>query len=159
MAGDEIYEVFALRYATRQAQRRDHFLFKDRVVDPEARFVVSMPGAAQRKVYEERFIGWLARGPSGGAYGAVSQPRPEPPFAAEAHMVAMMGAGFGCTKYDPLEGVPEGRVMAECEGGMRVLFRTKSAKGVVFVQTVLKVDSERAEDIHRFLESLEVNDE
>jgi glyoxylase-like metal-dependent hydrolase (beta-lactamase superfamily II) len=39
MASDDTYEVFALRYGTRDAQRRDHFLYKDRVVDPEA----SMP--------------------------------------------------------------------------------------------------------------------
>ncbi len=39
MTSEDTYEVFALRYATRDAQRRDHFLYKDRVVDPEA----SMP--------------------------------------------------------------------------------------------------------------------
>jgi glyoxylase-like metal-dependent hydrolase (beta-lactamase superfamily II) len=33
---EDTYEVFALRYATRDAQRRDHFLYKDRVVDPDA---------------------------------------------------------------------------------------------------------------------------
>lgn len=36
MASDETYEVFALRYATRDARRRDHFLYKDRVSDPDA---------------------------------------------------------------------------------------------------------------------------
>ncbi len=39
MASDDTYEVFALRYGTRDARRRDHFLYKERVVDPEA----SMP--------------------------------------------------------------------------------------------------------------------
>jgi len=39
MTSEDIYEVFALRYATRDARRREHFLNKDRVVDPEA----SMP--------------------------------------------------------------------------------------------------------------------
>jgi glyoxylase-like metal-dependent hydrolase (beta-lactamase superfamily II) len=36
MANDDTYEVFALRYATRDARRQDHFLYKDRVVNPEA---------------------------------------------------------------------------------------------------------------------------
>ena len=36
MASDDTYEVFALRYATRDARRRDHFLYKDRVADPDA---------------------------------------------------------------------------------------------------------------------------
>ena len=39
MTIEDTYEVFALRYATRDARRREHFLNKDRVVDPEA----SMP--------------------------------------------------------------------------------------------------------------------
>ena len=39
MNSEDTYEVFALRYATRDARRREHFLNKDRVVDPEA----SMP--------------------------------------------------------------------------------------------------------------------
>jgi glyoxylase-like metal-dependent hydrolase (beta-lactamase superfamily II) len=36
MTSEDTYEVFALRYATRDAVRREHFLYKDRVADPEA---------------------------------------------------------------------------------------------------------------------------
>jgi glyoxylase-like metal-dependent hydrolase (beta-lactamase superfamily II) len=36
MSGDDVYQVYAIRYATRNARRADHFLDKEGVADPDA---------------------------------------------------------------------------------------------------------------------------